>query len=101
MNTLDALEESRSGLSSELALAVQAQKLSARTVQTYRHWITQYLSYFNFKNPRYLTVDNVKEFLAYLFKSLSLSRAKMNQAREALVFLYDKVLHKPAVAERL
>jgi len=95
MNTNIALDESKPGLSSELAMAVQEQHLSQRTVQTYQHWIAQYLAYFDLKNPGSLSESNVKEFLRYLGKKLALSRARLNQAREALFFLYDKVLKKP------
>lgn len=95
MNANIALDESQLGLSSELAEAVRTQRLGSRTIQTYQHWITQYLAYFNLKNPRSLSEANVREFLGYLVKSLLLSRARLNQARESLFFLYDKVLKKP------
>jgi Phage integrase, N-terminal SAM-like domain len=95
MSTAIALDECQPGLSVELAEAVKHQHLSARTIQTYQHWITQYLAYFDLKSPKYLSETNVKEFLRYLVKNMSLSRARLNQAREALLFLYEKVLHKP------
>lgn len=95
MSTAIALDECQPGLSVELAEAVKHQHLSARTIQTYQHWITQYLAYFDLKSPKYLSETNVQEFLRYLVKNMSLSRARLNQAREALLFLYEKVLHKP------
>jgi Phage integrase, N-terminal SAM-like domain len=95
MSIAVALDECQPGLSQELAEAVRNQHLSSRTSQTYQHWITQYLAYFDLKSPVSLSEVNVKEFLKYLVKKLSLSRARLNQAREALLFLYDKVLHKP------
>ncbi len=95
MNSALALDESQPGLAFELAQAARSQQLNSRTSQTYQHWITQYLAYFDLKNPRSLGEKNVREFLKYLMKSMSLSRARLNQAREALVFLYEKVLNKP------
>lgn len=95
MDVTLALDESQPGLSQELTQAVRAEQLSSRTIHTYRHWISQYLTYYDLKNPRYLSEQNVRDFLRHLTKRLSLSRAKMNQAREALLFLYEKVLHKP------
>ncbi len=95
MSPLLAIDESHPGLSYALAEAVRNQQLSARTIQTYQHWITQYLAYFEMKNPKTLSEKNVKEFLRYLIKSMSLSRARLNQAREALLFFYDRVLKKP------
>jgi len=101
MNPLLAIDESHPGLSYALAEAVRSQNLSARTTQTYQHWITQYLAYFELKNPKSLSEQNVKEFLRYLIKSMSLSRARLNQAREALIFFYAKVLKKPLKAAQI
>jgi len=101
MSAIQALDESQPGLSTELTEAVRVEQLNTRTVQTYQHWIAQYVAYFDLENPSYLTEKNVREFLRYLMKTLSLSRAKLNQAREALIFLYEKVLHKPRVAAEL
>lgn len=95
MSTAVALDECQPGLSVDLAEAVKHQHLNARTVQTYQHWITQYLAFHDLRSPRYLSETNVKEFLRYLVKNMSLSRARLNQAREALFFLYEKVLKKP------
>lgn len=96
-----ALDESQPGLAAQLETAVREENLNARTVKTYQHWITQYIAYYDLKNPRYLSGSNVKEFLKYLMKRMSLSRAKLNQAREALIFFYEKVLNQPSVAQEL
>ncbi|MFV1872390.1 MAG: site-specific integrase [Oleiphilus sp.] len=95
MSNLIALDECLPGLSTELAQAVQTQHLSTRTSHTYRHWIGQYLAYYDLKSPKLLTEKNVSDFLKHVTKSMSLSRARLNQARAALVFLYEKVLNKP------
>jgi len=95
MSTTTALDECQPGLSFDIAEAVRDQHLSSRISQTYQHWIIQYLAYFDLKSPNSLSEQNVKEFLKHLVKRMSLSRARLNQAREALFFLYEKVLHKP------
>lgn len=95
MSATLALDESLPGLSFELAEAIREQQLSSRTSQTYQHWISQYLAYFDLSSPVTLGEQNVKEFLRHLRKTLSLSRARMNQAKEALIFFYEKVLRKP------
>jgi hypothetical protein len=95
MSNVIALDECLPGLSTELAEAVKTQHLSTRTSHTYRHWISQYLAYFDLKSPKLLSEKNVSDFLRHVKKSMSLSRARFNQARAALVFLYDQVLHKP------
>ena len=96
-----ALEESQPGLAEHLAVAIRKENLCTRTVRTYQHWISQYLAYFDLKNPSRLSGGNAKEFLNHLVRRMSLSRAKLNQAREALVFLYEKVLDQPLVAREL
>jgi len=101
MDVMLALDESQPGLSSDLAQAVREEKLNSRTVQTYQHWIAQYLAYFDLASPRQLESKDVEKFLGYLVRRMSLSRAKMNQAREAIIFLYEKVLKKPSVAQSL
>ena len=101
MSTAIALDECQPGLSLKLAEAVHDQHLSTRTIQTYEHWITQYLAYFDLKSPKSLSEKNVKEFLKHLTKKMTLSRARLNQAREALFFLYEKVLKKPLKRKEL
>lgn len=101
MSNIIALDECLPGLSTELAHAVQTQHLSTRTSHTYRHWISQYLAYYDLKSPKLLTEKNVSDFLKHVTKSMSLSRARFNQAKAALIFLYDKVLNKPLKAASL
>lgn len=95
MSATLALDESLPGLSFELAEAIRQQQLSSRTSQTYQHWIAQYLAYFDLSSPVTLGEKNVKEFLRHLGRKLSLSRARLNQAKEAILFFYEKVLNKP------
>ncbi len=100
-DTTLAWEENLPGLSREFDQAVENQLLSKRTASVYQHWIRQYLTFYELENPKQLSERNVYQFLRYLRKSMSLSRARLNQAKEALIFLYDKVLKKPIKAEEL
>jgi hypothetical protein len=95
MDALLVLDESQSGLSKDLAEAVESQQLSSRTVQTYQHWIAQYLAFYDLTSPVKLTEKNVRDFLSHIVRSLAPSRARLNQAKEALIFFYAKVLHRP------
>lgn len=101
MSAIQAIDESQPGLAEEFFQAVRAELLTARSSHNYQHWIIQYLSYFNMRNPKTLSENNVREFLKYLSSKMMLSKARLNQAREAVLFLYDKVLHKPLVAEEV
>ena len=101
MSTIQAIDESQPGLAAEFSLAARTELLTARSSHSYQHWIIQYLSYFNMRNPKTLTENNVREFLSYLASKMQLSKARLNQAREAVLFLYEKVLHKPLVASEI
>ncbi|MDX1451339.1 MAG: phage integrase N-terminal SAM-like domain-containing protein [Oleiphilaceae bacterium] len=100
-HTTDAWDENLPGLSRELHQAVQSHRLSQRTASVYQHWIRQYLTFYELENPKVLSEKNVSQFLRYLRKRLALSRARLNQAREALIFLYEKVLKRPIKHEEL
>ena len=95
MDNAEALDQSQSGLLYQVQKIVKKQHFNIRTEQTYQHWITQYIFFNDLKNPASLSENNVQKFLKYLAVNIGLSRAKVNQAKEALAFLYDKVLHKP------
>ena len=95
MDNAEALDQSQSGLLYQVQKIVKKQHFNIRTEQTYQHWITQYIFFNDLKNPALLSENNVQKFLKYLAVNIGLSRAKVNQAKEALAFLYDKVLHKP------
>lgn len=101
MDAIIALDESQPGLAALLEQVVTNEQLNARTRQTYLHWISQYIAYYDLENPSSLSTKNVKEFLRHLVIKLPLSRAKRNQAKEALIFLYAKVLKQPMVTQGL
>jgi hypothetical protein len=98
---MQAIEQTQPTLAAEFSVAARAQSLTARSSHNYQHWIIQYLSYFEMKNPRTLGEKNVREFLHHLAGRMSLSKARLNQAREALLFLYEKVLHKPLAPDQI
>ena len=90
-----AINECQPGLAAELATVSASQRLSVRTVYTYENWIAHYLAYNGMARPMNLSETNVRDFLKHVMRSLAPSRAKLNQAREAIVFLYEKVLGRP------
>lgn len=95
MDAKIVLEEAQPGLSAELAKASLKTRLCARTAHTYEQWIAQYLAFNDLSNPFSLSEANVKEFLRYVTRRLSLSRARLNQATRALEFFYAQVLKRP------
>ncbi|MCP5163207.1 MAG: phage integrase N-terminal SAM-like domain-containing protein [Hahellaceae bacterium] len=95
MEYAGTLDQSQSGLLGSTEKALKKTSLSNRTRQMYQHWITQYIYFYDLKNPADLNEESVKRYLGYLAQRLKLSRAKLNQAKEALGFLYEKVLGQP------
>ena len=67
-----------------------------RTEQTYCHWIVRYIHHFGGKtHPNQLEAKNVEQFLSHLATENQVSASTQRQALNALVFLYQDVLHKP------
>jgi hypothetical protein len=97
MGISEALEQSRPGMIKEVETAINQRQLNNRTQQTYLHWITRFVLFHGLKDPDELADEDRQQFLAYLKDRIPLSRARMNQASQALAFFYEDVLKKPAI----
>lgn len=98
MTITEALEQSQPGLMSRVTDAIRKQKLNQRSEQTYLHWITRFVLFHDMKDPETLEADDQTAFLDYLSEGMRASRARLNQARQALGFFYEEVLNKHASA---
>jgi integron integrase len=65
---------------------------SARTEVAYLAWVRRFIRYHGMRHPRDLGREEVVRFLTYLAVELRLAASSQNQALNALVFLYRKVL---------
>jgi len=71
---------------------------SIHTERTYSDWIRQYVKFHKMLNRADLTVTpeaKVEEFLSYLAIQRNVAVSTQNQAMNALVFLYKRVLEQP------
>lgn len=77
---------------------------SERTEATYWHWIERFLRFHrkgslpgpdSWRHPRELGAPEVRDFLTHLASDLHVAASTQNQALNALVFLYQQVLHQP------
>ncbi|MFQ5714171.1 MAG: integron integrase [Candidatus Scalinduaceae bacterium] len=68
---------------------------SIRTEETYINWITKYIKYHNKKHPKEMGKQEIETFLSHLAINQNVSKATQDQAFNALLFLYDKVLFIP------
>jgi len=82
-------------LRARVAGAVRVRGYSVRTEKTYFHWIARFLRFHEATDPTKLSGPAVASFLEYLAIQRKVSAATQNQALNALVFLYDKVLGTP------
>ncbi|MBJ6136499.1 site-specific integrase [Marinobacter litoralis] len=95
MDITEALEQSRSGLVNLVQAAIHKRELNQRAEQTYLHWISRYVLFHDLKDPGTLSDEDQAHFLSYLNEQLRVSRARLNQARQALEFFYEDVLGQP------
>lgn len=65
---------------------------SYRTEQSYCQWIIRYIRFHKMQHPANLTPQHIAEFLGHLAVEQTVSSKTQNQALNALVFLYQKVL---------
>lgn len=65
---------------------------SIRTEEAYTSWIKRFIYYHKKRHPKDMGVNEIKEFLTYLAVQRKVSASTQNQAFNALLFLYKKVL---------
>ncbi|AXS83930.1 MULTISPECIES: site-specific integrase [Marinobacter] len=97
MDITEALEQSQPGLVGRVKDAIRKHQLNQRSEQTYLHWITRFVLFHDPKNPEALANEDRQLFLDYLSDRLRVSRARFNQASQALAFFYEDVLGKASM----
>jgi site-specific recombinase XerD len=65
---------------------------SIRTEETYISWIKRYIFFHNKRHPSEMSENEISEFLTYLAVKKHVAASTQNQALNALLFLYNKVL---------
>lgn len=77
-----------------LESAIKVRHYSVKTWQAYRHWLTALQAFTKSKDPRLLTMDDVKGFLSFLAVEKRVAASSQNQAFNALLFLFKNILDK-------
>jgi hypothetical protein len=98
MDITEALEQSRPGMIGQVQAAIRKRELNQRAEQTYLHWISRFVLFHGLKDPDNLAEEDQKLFLTYLSEKIRVSRARLNQASQALSFFYEDVLGRPTAA---
>jgi len=71
---------------------IRTNHFSYSTEKTYINWIYRFIIFHNKRHPEEMGVKEIAEFLTYLAVDRKVSASTQNQALNALVFLYKKVL---------
>lgn len=65
---------------------------SIRTEQAYEQWVKRFLTFHHAISPGQITSGNVRDYLSYLAEDREVAASTQNQALNAIVFFYEKVL---------
>jgi hypothetical protein len=71
---------------------IRMKHYSIRTEETYISWIKRYIFFHNNRHPSEMSENEISEFLTYLAVKKNVAASTQNQAFNALLFLYKKVL---------
>ena len=74
---------------------IRINQFSYSTEKTYVGWIYRYIIFHNKRHPEEMGGKEIAAFLSYLAVERKVSASTQNQALNALVFLYRKVLEMP------
>lgn len=74
--------------------ALRLRHYSIRTEQAYTDWIKRFILHHNKKHPMQMGEEEIESYLTYLAVQRKVAASTQNQAMNALVFLYKKVLKK-------
>lgn len=78
----------------KLVSEIRRRGLAYRTEQTYEQWVCRYILFCNGQPPVQTGANELKLFLDYLAIRRQVSASTQNQALNALVFLYTRVLDR-------
>ncbi len=74
---------------------IRTRHYSHRTEKSYWYWIRYFIRFHDLRHPSSMGANEVRKFLTWLAVERNVAAATQNQALNALVFLYSKVLQQP------
>ena len=77
-----------------LTSAIQVRHYSPKTLEAYKIWTQKFQTFTQSKDPRLVSMDDVKGFLTFLAATKKIAASSQNQAFNALLFLFKHVLEK-------
>ena len=88
----DEIKQKFGHLFERLRAELRVRHYSYHTEQGYEQWIQRFLSFHGLKAPKYLGPQHIREYLDYLAQVRLVSASTQNQALNAIVFLFSRVL---------
>ena len=92
---LAAVRKHHTAILEQLLVELRTRGYSIRTEQSYESWLTRFISFCGNREPEKLGSGEVISFLQHLAVQRNVAESTQNQALNALVFFYDKVLKQP------
>jgi integron integrase len=74
--------------------AVRCRHYSYQTEKAYVHWVRRFIFFHHRRHPREMGEPEIAAFLSYLASERRVSASTQNQALNALLFLYKRVLER-------
>ena len=87
------------GLVETLRQELRLRNYSPKTIKGYTSCVRRFIRYFLPLHPRELTGKDIRGYLLHLSDQLHLAPASVNQALNAIRFLYVELYHRPIVLE--
>jgi len=75
-------------------VALRTEHYAMKTEQSYLHWMRRFVSYHHGKRPSHMGGAEIHQFLSHLAINERVAASTQNQALNAIVFLYRKVVKK-------
>ncbi|MBM3712824.1 MAG: integron integrase [Actinobacteria bacterium] len=78
----------------QIRITLRANHYSKKTEESYVSWIKQFILFNNKTHPEKLSSDDIQRFINYLAVERHVSSSTQNQALQAILFLYKKIILK-------
>lgn len=85
----------RPRLREQVRQVIRTRRYSRRTEKSYWYWIRYYIRFHEMRHPATMGEAEVRSFHTWLATQRNVAAATQNQALNALIFLYAKVLEQP------
>jgi integron integrase len=82
-------------LQEQFQTVIRMRRYSIRTGKAYWYWTRSFIRFHSLRHPATMGAAEVRQFLSWLAVRRNVAAATQNQALNALVFLYEKVLQQP------